>query len=44
MSGVIEVDPTSTYYKLPAEHASFLTRAAPKENIAVFTQYIHSTY
>jgi SAM-dependent methyltransferase len=41
MAGVVEVDPTSTYYKLPAEHAAFLTRAVPKDNIAVFTQYIH---
>jgi 2-polyprenyl-3-methyl-5-hydroxy-6-metoxy-1,4-benzoquinol methylase len=37
---VIEVDPTSTYYVLPAEHAAFLTRAAGADNIAVFTQYI----
>ena len=35
---VVEVDPTSTHYRLPAEHAAFLTRAAPADNIAVFTQ------
>lgn len=39
-AGVIEVDPTSTRYTLPAEHASFLTRAAGADNLAVFTQYI----
>ena len=39
-AGVIEVDPTSTRYILPAEHAAFLTRAAGADNFAVFTQYI----
>lgn len=39
-AGVIEVDPTSTYYRLPAEHAAFLSRSAAADNIAVFTQYI----
>jgi len=39
-AGVVEVDPTSTHYRLPAEHATFLTRAAAADNIAVFTQYI----
>jgi ubiquinone/menaquinone biosynthesis C-methylase UbiE len=39
-AGVVEVDPTSTYYRLPAEHAAFLTRAAAADNIAVFAQYI----
>jgi 2-polyprenyl-3-methyl-5-hydroxy-6-metoxy-1,4-benzoquinol methylase len=39
-SGVVEVDPTSTRYELPAEHAAFLTRAAAADNIAVFAQYI----
>ena len=38
--GVVEVDPTSTRYKLPAEHAAFLIRAAGADNIAVFAQYI----
>jgi 2-polyprenyl-3-methyl-5-hydroxy-6-metoxy-1,4-benzoquinol methylase len=39
-AGVVEVDPTSTRYVLPAEHASFLTRAAGADNLAVFAQYI----
>jgi ubiquinone/menaquinone biosynthesis C-methylase UbiE len=39
-AGVIDVDPTSTKYTLPAEHAAFLTRAAGADNFAVFTQYI----
>ena len=39
-AGVIDVDPTSTKYSLPAEHAAFLTRAAGSDNFAVFTQYI----
>ena len=38
--GVVEVDPISTRYRLPAEHAAFLTREAAADNIAVFTQYI----
>jgi len=37
---VVEVDPTSTRYSLPAEHAAHLTRAAGADNIAVWTQYI----
>ena len=40
MAGVVEVDPTSTRYVLPDEHAAFLTRAAGADNMAVFTQYI----
>jgi hypothetical protein len=39
-AGVIDVDPTSTRYTLPAEHAAFLTRAAGADNLSVFTQYI----
>ncbi|MBE0617354.1 MAG: methyltransferase domain-containing protein, partial [Proteobacteria bacterium] len=39
-SGVIEVDPTSTRFVLPPEHAAFLTRGAAADNLAVFTQYI----
>ncbi|HEY8599829.1 MAG TPA: class I SAM-dependent methyltransferase, partial [Thermomicrobiales bacterium] len=39
-AGVVEVDPASTRYRLPDEHAAFLTRAAAADNIAVFTQYI----
>ena len=37
---VVDVDPTSTRYSLPAEHAAHLTRAAGADNIAVWTQYI----
>ncbi|MEW5985940.1 MAG: class I SAM-dependent methyltransferase [Chloroflexota bacterium] len=40
MAGVVEVDPTSTHYRLPAEHAAFLTRAAAADNVAVFAQWI----
>ena len=39
-AGVIDVDPTSTKYTLPSEHAAFLTRAAGADNFGVFTQYI----
>jgi ubiquinone/menaquinone biosynthesis C-methylase UbiE len=38
--GVIEVDPTSTYYRLPPEHAAFLTRVSAADNLAVIAQYI----
>jgi 2-polyprenyl-3-methyl-5-hydroxy-6-metoxy-1,4-benzoquinol methylase len=38
--GVVEVDPATTRFVLPAEHAAFLTRAAAADNIAVFAQYI----
>jgi ubiquinone/menaquinone biosynthesis C-methylase UbiE len=37
---VVEVDPDSSRFTLPAEHAAFLTRAAGADNIAVFGQYI----
>ncbi len=39
-AGVVEVDPTSTHYVLPAEHAACVTRAAAADNMAVFAQYI----
>ncbi len=39
-AGVVEVDPTSTRYQLPAEHAAFLSRAAGADNIALFAQYV----
>jgi 2-polyprenyl-3-methyl-5-hydroxy-6-metoxy-1,4-benzoquinol methylase len=39
-AGVVAVDPTSTRYELPLEHAAFLTREAGSNNMAVFTQYI----
>ena len=39
-SKVVEVDPASGRYRLPAEHAAFLTRAAAANNLAVFAQYV----
>ena len=39
-AGVVEVDPATTRFSLPAEHAAFLTRAAAADNVAVFAQYI----
>jgi SAM-dependent methyltransferase len=39
-AGVVEVDPAAARYKLPAEHAAYLTRAAAADNIAVFSQWI----
>jgi len=39
-SGVVEVDPATTRFVLPAEHEAFLTRAAAADNIAVLAQYI----
>jgi len=39
-SGVVEHNQDDQTYSLPKEHASFLTRAATPENIAVFAQYI----
>jgi ubiquinone/menaquinone biosynthesis C-methylase UbiE len=38
--GVVEFDPATGKYLLPAEHAAYLTRAAAADNMAVFTQYI----
>jgi 2-polyprenyl-3-methyl-5-hydroxy-6-metoxy-1,4-benzoquinol methylase len=37
---VIDVDPSTSRFSLPAEHAAFLTRAAAADNLAVFAQYI----
>jgi ubiquinone/menaquinone biosynthesis C-methylase UbiE len=37
---VIEVDPATQRFSLPAEHAAFLTRAAGPGNMASFAQYI----
>jgi len=37
--GVVELDPASTRFRLPAEHAAFLTRAAGANNLAVFAQF-----
>jgi ubiquinone/menaquinone biosynthesis C-methylase UbiE len=38
--GIVDVDPTTTRFFLPQEHAAFLTRAAGADNIGLFTQYI----
>ena len=38
--GVVEVDPSTGEYLLPAEHAACLTRASTADNLAVFSQYI----
>jgi 2-polyprenyl-3-methyl-5-hydroxy-6-metoxy-1,4-benzoquinol methylase len=37
---IIDVDPATTRFSLPPEHASFLTRSAGADNLAVFAQYI----
>ena len=39
-SGVVNVEPQTHHYRLPAEHAGFVTRAAAADNIAVFSQYV----
>jgi 2-polyprenyl-3-methyl-5-hydroxy-6-metoxy-1,4-benzoquinol methylase len=39
-SRVVEIDPATKRYTLPAEHAGSLTRAAAADNMAVFAQYI----
>jgi 2-polyprenyl-3-methyl-5-hydroxy-6-metoxy-1,4-benzoquinol methylase len=39
-AGVVEVDPATNRFVLPAEHAAWLTRAAAADNLAVFAQYI----
>jgi ubiquinone/menaquinone biosynthesis C-methylase UbiE len=39
-SGIVSVDPESTRYQLPPEHAAYLTRAAGADNLAVFAQYV----
>ena len=39
-SGVVEYDPKTKTYLLPAEHAAFLTRAAAPNNIAASAQMI----
>jgi 2-polyprenyl-3-methyl-5-hydroxy-6-metoxy-1,4-benzoquinol methylase len=37
---LIDVDPATRRFSLPAEHAAFLTRAAGADNMAVFAQYV----
>jgi 2-polyprenyl-3-methyl-5-hydroxy-6-metoxy-1,4-benzoquinol methylase len=38
--GVVEYDAASHAYRLPPEHAAFLTRAAVPSNLAVATQFV----
>ena len=40
VSQVVEYDPTTRTYRLPAEHAAFTTTDAGPDNLAFFTQYI----
>jgi 2-polyprenyl-3-methyl-5-hydroxy-6-metoxy-1,4-benzoquinol methylase len=40
VSGVVEIDPETERYRLPAEHAAYLSRAAAADNLAVFAQWI----
>ncbi|MCC5937124.1 MAG: methyltransferase domain-containing protein [Lunatimonas sp.] len=37
---IVEVDDSSTYFHLPQEHAQFLSRKFPGDNLALFAQYI----
>ena len=37
---IVEYDPSTSKYRLPAEHAAFLIKDAGIDNIAVFMQYI----
>jgi 2-polyprenyl-3-methyl-5-hydroxy-6-metoxy-1,4-benzoquinol methylase len=37
---VVEYNPATARYRLPPEHAAFLTRAAAADNMAVFAQYV----
>ena len=37
---IVELDAETERYRLPAEHAAWLTRNSPEGNIAVFAQYI----
>src|SRR5262245_50110703 len=39
-AGVVEVDRETLRFRLPSEHAAFLTRAAGTSNLAVYTQYL----
>ncbi|MEO8349162.1 MAG: class I SAM-dependent methyltransferase [Acidobacteriota bacterium] len=39
-SGVVEVDSESVCFRLPPEHAAYLTRIAGADNMAVFAQYV----
>ncbi len=37
---IVEYDPSTSKYRLPPEHAAFLTKDAGIDNMAVFMQYI----
>jgi ubiquinone/menaquinone biosynthesis C-methylase UbiE len=37
---IVNIDPATNRFSLPAEHAAFLTRGAGADNIGVFAQYI----
>jgi ubiquinone/menaquinone biosynthesis C-methylase UbiE len=37
---IVDVDPSTHRFRLPAEHAAFLSRPAGADNLAVFAQYI----
>jgi hypothetical protein len=37
---IVDYDPATQTYHLPAEHAAFLTRAAGADNLAFYSQYI----
>ena len=39
-SKIMEVDSVTNRYRLPQEHAAFLSRPAGADNMAVFTQYV----
>lgn len=39
-AGVVSVDPPTARFHLPPEHAAYLTRSAPADNLSVFAQYI----
>ena len=38
--GVIEIEPPANKFVLPGQHATFVTRPAGADNMAVFAQYI----
>jgi 2-polyprenyl-3-methyl-5-hydroxy-6-metoxy-1,4-benzoquinol methylase len=40
VSGIVLYDPIEGSYRLPTEHAAFLTRAATPDNVAVLMQYV----
>lgn len=40
VADVVDHDPVAGTYTLPPEHAQFLTRSSPADNMAVFAQYI----